>query len=190
MFSHKFPTLCANLSSTFRNHFSEEKLVKFGTSSELLTAIESQYGKIYECAHCHFETSLMAIFYLTIALRVLSEGASINSEDVQHDARLILSSIKGTESGNIPKQIEAIMREILLSGYKAEFCSLDKESGRGWLNLNLPEASKLFEKFIEVNRHRGMKEVSWKRFFLLYLRTSELLCRRSSIPQPGGWILR
>lgn len=102
---------------------------------------------------------MMCTFYQTIALRLLSEGMSINSEVVQEDARLILSGINGTESGSIPKQMEGIMRSILISGYKDEFCSLDKASGRGWLNLNLPEASKLFEIFIDTNRHRGIREV-------------------------------
>lgn len=159
LMAKKYTVWSANISNRFSGNYSEDRLAKFSTSLELLNNIESNYKKIAECSICHYEVSLMTTFYQMVALRLLSEGLSINTDIVQEDVRLILSGINGTESGTVPKEMEDILRLILNSGLRDDFISLDKVSGRGWLNLNIPEAGRLFEKFIYKNRHRGVLEV-------------------------------
>lgn len=131
----------------------------FKSSLSLLVDIQDNVWRLMECCRSHYDQSMRTVLFQTLAITLLSKGESMVSPDIQEDIRMILSGVNGTVSGEVPMQLEDIMRKIMSSGRKDEFCNVQRSMGVEWLKLNIPEAGRSFEEFIHINRHRGIEEM-------------------------------
>lgn len=147
------------ISDAFKNYYSKSNLMDFESALDLLDDIEGNFWRLYDCSRCHYNASFLSTFYVAVAVILISDHHPVMAPEVQEDIRIILSGVNGSVSGEIPKKVEELMRLILMSGKKAEFCQLYRPVAEEWLQMNIPEAAKAFEVFIQKNRHRGMEEV-------------------------------
>ena len=150
-----------SIMKTFRFYFSKEYLLDFESSLELIKDIEDNYWRLTECIRFFFKTYLVSCYFSSALMACVAKGYTVTSPVVLSDMRLLMGATSPSIPGQIPKVIEEIMRLILKSGKKREFCTLNKESNwRRWMKVNIPEANKIFGDLIKKHGHQGMNEVS------------------------------
>lgn len=147
------------ISNAFMNYYSKSNLMEFENALDLLDDMERNYWRVFECSRCHYKASSLSTFYDAVAVILVCDHHPVMAPEVQEDLRIIMGGVNGSVSNEIPKKVEELMRLILMSGKKAEFCNLDRLVAEEWLEINIPEAAKVFEVFIQKYRHRGMEEV-------------------------------
>lgn len=159
LFAPIYSAISGAITVLMKNKYSRENLIDFESSMDLLPEIDRNMKWLEESCHCHYISSIVSAFYQALTMLFLHDGEVGVSAKMQRSMRVILSGIFGTVSGEVPKEMEEIMREIILSGKKEEFCSVQIFAGIEWLNGNIPEAGKALEEFLHKNSHRGNEEV-------------------------------
>lgn len=113
----------------------------------------------------HGAISMLSVVYQILTFAIMSEKRQDLSQDLIHDITTILTACKNAESAEIPVLLEAITTAIVECGQATveEFCRVQPGDGAQWLDTNCNVAYKLFEIFIEKNKHRGFQEVRIKK---------------------------
>lgn len=109
----------------------------------------------------HGGVTMLSVVYQIITFSMLSGKSKEVSGDLLSDITTILTECKDAESAEIPVLLEAIASAIVECGTETaeEFCRVRPNEGGQWLDANCSVAYKLFEIFIEKNKHRGFQEV-------------------------------
>lgn len=155
--STDYISLSTKLANDFKGNYSVNNLMDFESAAELLVDLDKHFWRVKECSRCHYKMSILCIFYEALAIMVLAHPAI--STEVLSDIQLIMTGIEGTVSADIPKRAEELMRLIIMSNRKNEFCTLDRAVAVEWLRTNVPPAGGAFDEFIQLYKHRGMEEV-------------------------------
>lgn len=132
------------------------------SASALYADISDRLGDNYSFANSvHGATSMLSVVYQILTFSIMSEKREDLSQDLINDITTILTTCKNAESAEIPVLLEAITSAIVECGKATaeEFCSVQPGDGAQWLDTNCNVAYKLFEIFIEKNKHRGFQEV-------------------------------
>lgn len=109
----------------------------------------------------HGSITMLSVVYQIISFSIMSEKRNDFTKEFLADITAVLTACKNAESAEIPVLLEAITSAIVECGTVTaeEFCSIQPSEGAQWLDANCSVAYKLFEIFIEKNKHRGFQEV-------------------------------
>lgn len=109
----------------------------------------------------HGGITMLSVIYQIITFSMLSGKSKELNNDLLNDITTILTECKNAESAEIPMLLEAITSAIVECGAATAeaFGRVKPSEGSQWLDSNCNVAFKLFEIFIEKNKHRGFQEV-------------------------------
>lgn len=141
-----------------KKRLSEQSLLKYKTSSEILDLILRELRNFDDVVNGHMYMSSYSAIYNAFIFSVLTKGSKELTTEHQRDVTLILGSIGNIESANIPESIQKLAESIMATGKQNEFLEIDDQSCPEWLEKNDVDSYNLFKKFMERHGHRTLKE--------------------------------
>lgn len=141
-----------------KKRLSEQSLLKYKTSSEILDLILRETSNFDDVINGHMFVSSYSAIYNAFIFSVLTKGSKELTTEHQRDVTLILGSIGNIESANIPESIQKLAESIKAAGKENEFLEVDDQSCSEWLEINDTDTYNLFKKFMDRHGHRALKE--------------------------------
>ncbi|XP_044260327.1 putative phosphoenolpyruvate synthase isoform X2 [Tribolium madens] len=128
------------------------------TLNDIYVKIDKSLDKMAEVLLLHCYTTRTSVSFQIFAMTVLAENAQDFTIDHYNDIAMLLASCDEVISAEIPNMLANITKILSKNHQSAKFAEIDPNLGRKWLKDNSPEASKIFERFLNTHGHRAMRE--------------------------------
>lgn len=137
------------------------------SAAALYAEITRRLPDLMEVNKTHLVSSKLASVCQIITFIMLADGRKELTPENVTDMALLLSSITGTESAEVPSALKELSRVISESDEAEEFLAMSADEAHVWLHSHPGPVGVVFRQFLSRHGHRSLKELdlyslSWR----------------------------